>query len=72
VDQNARQQWRGVRLLVPSASHGRTDGRLDVAPLPFPISAKKTRFYKQTSYEQKTTIKKHHHSPRVARLVWPN
>jgi len=32
----------------------------------------KTRFYKQTSYEQKTKIKEHHHSPRVARLVWPN
>lgn len=23
-------------------------------------------------YEQKTKIKKHHHCPRVARLVWPN
>ncbi|WP_262508132.1 hypothetical protein [Sphingobacterium haloxyli] len=30
---NARLQWRGVRLLVPSASHGRVDSRLDATPL---------------------------------------
>ncbi|ULT26850.1 hypothetical protein KUH03_08495 [Sphingobacterium sp. E70] len=56
MDQYARQQWRGVRLLVPKASHGLADGRLDATPLQFLMPARRLVANK-TSYEQKQQSK---------------